>query len=170
MTGPWENTVPMPRWSAALFAVALAAPAAATAAVWGDTGAYQQRADAWLATQPPGTPITAFPLIDGTYKGISEPVSAQDATCPAAQSGIMIIGDRRLILPYQPTVTFVAPVQPDGAVIARLTTAGPRAPNTRRPAPPIVVGNLDGRIGGGWLEFTVRTPRCETRYRLRWVM
>ena len=170
--------MPLPRWSAwraALFAVAIGAPNAVCAASWGDTGAYQQRAEAWLATQPPGTPISAFPLIDGTYKGVAETVSAQNATCPARRKGIITIGDRRLILPYQPTVTFVAPVQPDGAVIARLTAAattaqGRNATRARRAAPPVVIGNLDGRIGGGWLEFTVQTPSCETRYKLRWVM
>ncbi len=165
----------MPRWSAALLAVAICGPNAAQAAIWGDTGAYQQRAEAWLVTQPPGTPIGAFPLIDGTYKGVSYAIAARDAACPAPRPGIITIGDRRLIFPYLPSVTFVAPIQADGAIIAQLIAAPPgnakgRAATRAHRAVAIVVGNLDGRIGGGWLEFTVRTPHCETSYRLRWEM
>ena len=169
----------MPRWSAALLAIAVCGPTAAGAAVLGDTGAYQDRADAWLATQPPGAPISAFPLIDGTYKGVAQVVSAQVAGCPMARPGIITIGDRRLIFPYQPDMIFIAPVQPDGTLIARVgitipTVAGgrgaARAGRNAAPAAPATIGSLDGRIGGGWLEFTVRTPSCETRYKLRWTM
>lgn len=167
----------MPRWSAPLLAVAVCGltAAGAGASVFGGTGAYWERAEAWLATQPTGTPISAFPLVDGTYKGVAETVVAQGASCPAADPGTITIGDRRLIFPFSPNVIFIAPVQPDGSLVARIVAIPPTAPRGRGGAraavpPPAPIGSLDGRIGGGALEFTVRTPSCETRYRLRWVM
>jgi hypothetical protein len=47
----------------------------------------------------------------------------------------------------------VAPVQPDGSVYA---VSGPSV--------------LSGRLAGGRLAFTVRTPVCESHYNMRYVL
>jgi hypothetical protein len=154
--GPWENAVPMPRWNAALFALALCGLTAACSdsAPTGNSGAYEQRLQAWLAANPPGTPATDFPLVDGTYKGQAQLVSQEGASCPVAKPGTVDIGDRWLIHPYQPNMLFIARIQPDGSFAAW----------------PVPGGTLEGYARAGWLEFTVRTPTCESHYKLRWTM
>lgn len=172
----------MPRWSVVAFVTAICGLTAACGepGAFTDTGAYEQRAREWLMTQPPGAKLSDFPLVDGTYKGVAEPVTAQDPACSGARAGIITIGDRRLIFPYQPHVTFVVPIQPDGT-FSTFSAPSPAPRNARarasarvraRADAPFVpaTGSLDGRVGAGALEFTVRTPGCETRYRLRWVM
>ena len=138
-----------PRWTTAICALAVCGLTAAC----GNTSAYQQRVENWQAGQPPGTPAENFPLVDGTYRGTAELVAAQGMDCPAPRPGNINIGDRWLVWPYQPNLTFVALARPDGTLTAR--NEG---------------GSLDGKVGAGSLEFTVHTPSCESRYKLRWLM
>lgn len=93
------------------------------------------------------------PTESGTYKGVAQSVVARHPSCPVARSGTVIIGDNRLIFPYLPDTVFIAPLRPDGTLVAQSNT-----------------GRLEGRLGDGRLEFIVRIPGCETQYRLRWVM
>ncbi len=162
----------MPRWSAVLPALALAGLTATAGAAHAQSAAYQQRADEWLAAQPPGTPPGNFRLIDGTYKGEAVNAAAQDGACPVARPGTIDIGDRRLIFPYLPNVTFIAPVQADGSLTARILPPPPSGPVRVRANPPPMapIASLDGRIADGWLEFTARAGGCESHYRLRWTM
>ena len=111
--------------------------------------AWEDRAQAWNATPHPEG--AKFNLIDGNYKGVAELVSATGEDCPAGGAGTLSIGDGRIIYPYTPRITFVAPIGPNGALRA---VSGP--------------ATLEGRIGDGNLNFAVRTPTCESRYALRW--
>jgi len=111
------------------------------------------RMQAWPLVTTPDAPDATIDLVDGTYKGEAELVSAQGPDCPAGRPGTIGIGDRRLIYPYQSNVVFVAPIRADGGFSATADAA-----------------TLEGRIEHGKLQFTVRSPSCESRYTLHWTM
>jgi hypothetical protein len=111
--------------------------------------AWEDRLAAWQAANPG----RRFTLVDGTYKGEAALLSATGPDCPAPRPGIIVIGDGRLMYPYDPATPLIAPIGADGAMRAQAGNA-----------------TLEGRIGEGSLAFTVRTPSCETAYRLRWYM
>ena len=98
-------------------------------------------------------PPARLSLTDGAYRGVAELVATNGPECPAGRPGIITIGDQRLIYPYTPRITFIAPINADGSLRANTDNA-----------------TLEGLIGNGDLVFAVRTPTCESRYRLRWVM
>lgn len=131
-----------------LSALALAALTAAC----DNPSAWDDRAQAWRAG-PGATATTGFPLVEGTYKGEVQLVSANGPDCPLSRSGIITIGDNRLIYSSGTRQNFVALITPDGTMRAQSGTA-----------------TLEGRIGNGDLAFTIRSATCESRYALRWVM
>ena len=114
--------------------------------------AWEDRVQAWQAAQGPNS-SASFTLIDGTYKGMAELVTANGTDCPAGRSGIITIGDQRLVYAYSPRITFIAPIRRDGSIQSSMSGA-----------------SLEGRIGNGDLNFSVRTPNCESRYQLLWTM
>ena len=114
--------------------------------------AWDDRVQAWQVRQGP-TSSASFTLTDGTYKGVAELVTASGPDCPAGRNGIITIGDQRLVYAYTPRITFIAPLRADGSLRASMGGA-----------------TLEGLVGNGDLSFSVRTPTCESRYRLRWTM
>lgn len=92
-------------------------------------------------------------LVEGTYKGEVALVSASGPQCPGGAAGIIVLGDGRLIHAHSPRHNFVALIGADGGVRASAGDA-----------------TLEGQVGVGQLGFTVRSPGCESRYTLRWVM
>ena len=139
----------MPRPTAVPMLSALAIAALLTAC--GPT-AWEDREKAWQAG-PGANATTAFPLIDGTYKGTAELLSANGPECPTSRPGIVTIGDNRLVYSSGTRQNFVALIARDGSL--RSTTGD---------------ATLEGQVGNGNLAFTIRSPTCESRYSLRWVM
>lgn len=84
---------------------------------------------------------------DGSYQGRARLVHGSAAACPASRYGVVDIGDAALVFPYQPSLVLAAPLQPDGTLHAADGKAV-----------------LDGKVIGGRLAFTVRTPECETEF------
>jgi hypothetical protein len=114
--------------------------------------AWEDRERAWRAG--PGANATVpFPLVEGTYKGTAELVSATGPDCPAGRPGIITIGDNRLVYSSGARQNFVALIGRDGTVRASAGNA-----------------TLEGQVGNGNLAFAIRSPTCESRYNLRWVM
>jgi hypothetical protein len=101
----------------------------------------------------PELPTPESDKVDGNYKGAASLVAAQSPACPGNSFGKIEIGDRTLYFAYLPNTMFIAPIQPDGSVYA---VSGPAV--------------LDGRLAGGRLAFTVRTPVCESHYNMRYVL
>ncbi len=105
------------------------------------------------AGAPPAPRVASAPLTpvsyDGNYQGHAQLVSAS-GVCPPSSYGVIQIADNTLNFAYLPTIIFVAGVAPDGAL--------------HQAQGPVV---LDGRITGGRLAMTIRTPQCETRYGAR---
>ena len=98
-------------------------------------------------------PVTPYPQYwDGNYQGRSELVQAGVPFCPPSRYGVYEVGDSTLFLAYAPDTLFTTPVQPDGIIDGM---AG--------------VSHLTGRIAGGVLMATVKTPTCETRYHASYV-
>lgn len=98
-------------------------------------------------------PATPGELYDGSYQGSATLVRALGPACPRRPSyGVVEIGDAVLVLPYTPELTFSVPVLRDGTM--RLEGDGI---------------SLRGRIVGNQLGFVVRTPKCETLYRMHYV-
>jgi hypothetical protein len=106
-----------------------------------------------VSSRPSNQPPDLVDKIDGNYKGPAALVAAQSPACPPGSFGKIEMGDQTLYFAYTPATIFVAPVLPDGTIHA---VSGPAV--------------LDGTVGGGRLIFTVRTPECESRYNLRWVL
>lgn len=103
--------------------------------------------------QSPELPSPESDKVDGSYKGAVNLVAAQSPACPGNSFGRIEIGDRTLYFAYLPNTMFIAPIRPDGSVYA---VSGPAV--------------LDGRLAGGRLAFTVRTPVCESHYNMRYVL
>jgi len=101
----------------------------------------------------PELPTPESDKVDGNYKGAANLVATQSPACPGSSFGKIEIGDRTLYFAYQPHTMFVAPIQPDGSVYA---VSGPAV--------------LDGKLTGGRLAFSVRTPVCESHYNMRYVL
>jgi hypothetical protein len=101
----------------------------------------------------PELPSPESDKVDGNYKGVADLVAAQSPACPGDSFGKIEIGDRTLYFAYLPNTMFIAPIRPDGSVYA---VSGPAV--------------LDGRLAGGRLAFTVRTPVCESHYNMRYVL
>lgn len=139
--------MPRPNIVPALSALALATLLTAC----GQT-AWDEREQAWRAGAGANA-TTPFPLLDGTYKGDVQLVSASGPDCPASRYGIITIGDNRLVYSSGTRQNFVALIAPDGTVRGQSGTA-----------------TLEGRVGNGDLAFTIRSATCESRYALRWVM
>jgi hypothetical protein len=114
--------------------------------------AWEDREQAWRAG-PGATATTGFPLVDGTYKGDVQLLSATGPDCPLSRSGIITIGDNRLVYSSGTRQNFVALIAADGTIRGHSGTAA-----------------LEGRVGNGDLAFTIRSATCESRYALRWVM
>jgi hypothetical protein len=107
----------------------------------------------YASNQSPELPPLESDKVDGSYKGGVTLVATQSPACPASSFGQIEIGDQTLYFAYQPNTMFVAPIRPDGSVYA---VSGPSV--------------LDGKLTGGRLAFTVRTPVCESRYNMRYVL
>ena len=90
--------------------------------------------------------------VDGTYKGIITLVEAHNPNCPPTQWGIIDVGDSTLMLPYTPAIIMSVAVQPDGRLHGQAGTTV-----------------LDGVLRDGWLNFTVSSPACISRYNFRYV-
>ena len=98
-------------------------------------------------------PAIPSELFDGSYQGRSYLVRAAGPGCPLEpRHGVVEIGDALLIYPYTPNLVLAAQVAPNGTMH---TTAGPAV--------------LDGRVVGDQLVFTIRTPLCESRYRMHFI-
>ena len=104
-------------------------------------------------SRPPELPKREADKIDGDYKGEALLVAAVSPACPGSSDGRVEIGDQKLYFAYQPDILFVAPVRPDGSLYA---VSGPSV--------------LIGKLSHGELTFSVRTPVCESRYALRYVL
>ena len=136
--------MPRPALVPALFALTLLSACGPTA--------WEDREQAWRAG-PGATATTGFPLVDGTYKGDAQLISATGPDCPLSRSGIITIGDNRLVYSSGTRQNFVALIAADGTIRGHSGSAA-----------------LEGRIGNGDLAFTIRSATCESRYALRWVM
>jgi len=123
----------------ALPGVVAVAGMAATPAVAADAPAKPA-----AATNPPAVSPRSF---DGSYQGRARLVHGTDAACPVSRYGVVDIGDAALVFPYQPGLVLAALLQPDGSLHAADGKAV-----------------LDGKVAGGRLAFTVRTPECETEF------
>lgn len=98
-------------------------------------------------------PANEWDTADGNYKGRAKLAASQSAACPGSSWGKIEVGDDRLDFAYQPGTIFVVPIPPDGKLHA---VSGPSV--------------LDGWLVGGRLQFTVKTPVCESRYDMRHVL
>lgn len=136
--------MPRPTFVPALLAVTLLSACGPTA--------WEEREQAWRAG-PGANAATGFPLVEGTYKGDVQLISASGPDCPASRSGIITIGDNRLVYSSGTRQNFVALIGADGAIRGQSGSA-----------------TLEGRVGNGDLGFTIRSATCESRYALRWVM
>ncbi len=103
--------------------------------------------------RPPELPFPESDKVDGNYKGAANLVATQSPACPGSSFGKIEIGDQTLYFAYLPNTMFVAPIRPDGSLYA---VSGPSV--------------LNGRLAGGRLAFTVRTPVCESHYNMRYVL
>lgn len=104
-------------------------------------------------SQAPELPSPESDKVDGNYKGAVDLVATQSPACPGNSFGKIEIGDRTLYFAYLPNTMFIAPIGPDGSIYAVSGTSV-----------------LDGRLAGGRLAFTVRTPVCESHYNMRYVL
>lgn len=98
-------------------------------------------------------PATPPELFDGSYQGRGYLVRASAPGCPdRPRYGVVEIGDAVLVYPYTPMLVLSAQIARNGTMHGQ---AGP--------------ATLDGRIVGDRLDFTVRTPQCESRYRMHYI-
>ena len=97
-------------------------------------------------------PSNQLDRVNGTYKGVITLVEAHNPNCPPTQWGIIDVGDDTLMLPYTPAVIMSVAVQPDGRLHGQAGTTV-----------------LDGVLRDGWLNFTVSSPACTSRYNFRYV-
>ncbi len=98
-------------------------------------------------------PATRTELYDGSYQGRVRLVRAIGPACPRWPGyGVVVIGDATLYYPYEPDLNFAAPVTREGTMHDRI---GPAV--------------LDGRIAGNQLAFTIKTPQCQSYYRMHFV-
>lgn len=98
-------------------------------------------------------PATTAELFDGSYQGRAVLVRATGPGCPVRpRYGVVVIGDAELTFPYEPDLILSAPVAADGTLHAETSPAV-----------------LDGRIINDRLEFTVRTPNCQSHYSMRYI-
>lgn len=139
----------MPRPTAVPMLITLATAAMLTAC--GPT-AWEDREQAWRAG-PGATATVPFPLVDGTYKGTAQLVSANGPDCPVSRDGIITIGDNRLVYSSGTRQNFVALIGRDGSIRGSAGSA-----------------TLEGQVGNGTLTFAIRSSSCESTYALRWVM
>lgn len=107
----------------------------------------------WANARAPELPSGESDKVDGNYKGAVFLAAAQSPACPGSDFGKIEIGDRKLYFAYRPEILFVAPILSDGTLYA---VSGPSV--------------LSGTLIDGRLAFTVRTPVCESRYNMRYVL
>lgn len=124
-----------------------------SAAALGGCGGHQLAAPVRTGVNGVTRPATPAELYDGSYQGWATLVGANAPGCPVwPREGVVEIGDATLVYPYLPNLVLAAPVAPDGSMHARAGRAV-----------------LDGRIVNDHLEFIIRTPNCQSLYRMRFI-
>ena len=91
---------------------------------------------------------------DGSYQGTIRAVSAKGPTC-FVEGGerVLMVGDGVLWYAYNPATLFTVPVKSDGAIEG---VAGDMT--------------LSGQVKGNHLEATVKSPACESRISMDYVL
>ncbi len=90
-------------------------------------------------------PVAGPKQFDGSYRSRAQIIAGEN--CPVPAEGVLMVGDRRFVLPYAPGTVLVASIAEDGAVQASASGA-----------------SLAGRIDGRTLDVTVTAGACQTRY------
>ena len=90
-------------------------------------------------------PVAGLKQFDGSYRSRAVVIAGEN--CPVPAEGMLLVGDRRFVLPYAPGTVLAATIADDGAVQARANGAS-------------MAGRIDGRI----LDVTVTGGDCQTRY------
>ncbi len=91
---------------------------------------------------------------NGSYQGDIKQVSATGPGCPKETGEkVIMVGDGVLWYAYNPVTLFTSPVAYDGTIDASSGTA-----------------HMTGRVRGNHLDAVVKSPTCETRFSMDYIL
>ena len=96
-------------------------------------------------------PVAGLKQFDGSYRSRAQVIAGEN--CPAPAEGMLLVGDRRFVLPIATGTVLAATIDDDGSVQASANGA-----------------RMEGRIDGRSLDLTITDGACQTRYTGRAVL